>query len=71
MRPFCNVGEETRVTAVSAPMVRHAKPSKKQKKALRHRREQDDEPYRQYLADYGDRLRDGIAFMFGDHPRED
>lgn len=52
-------------------MVRHAKPSKKQKKALRHRREQDDEPYRQYLADYGDRLRDGIAFMFGDHPRED
>ena len=31
----------------------------------------NDEEYRRFINDYAEDLREGIAYMLGDHPRED
>lgn len=68
-RPFWTLGGELDVTSTkTSPSVGKIKLPKPK---LTDRRELDDAQYRRFIEEYGDGLRDGMIYLFGDHPRED
>ena len=59
-------GEAKVITKAPSLKARLPKP-----KIREDRQKFDDEPYRNYIRDFAEDLRDGMVYMFGDYPRED